>query len=314
MNSLQRRAAFAFCANLALCTAALAALCAGCFQNNFIPADAAHAEAIRVDTARVDSVKRWGRVKPFVGDFESGGLAVWSSHEAARADSIQVVVDPVRRGRHAAKFTVRPGDRTSNGNRAELVWDNREQPGSQSWYGWSFLVPSDYADVEPKPNLWQLMGQWHDQPDPGRGETWDDFPGHSPPISIVYSAKKGASRIELWYGTYAAGAIQKIVATAPIQKGRWNDLVFHIGWSPREDGFIEAWLNGKPFIAQGDKRHNKQHKVFGANMWNAYPHYLKIGLYRSSLITTTNSVYFDEVKIGNSYRDVAIAAHAAGSR
>ncbi len=248
-------------------------------------------------------------VAAFVDDFESGDLARWSVRESARPDSIQVVTDPVRRGRFAAKFTVRPGDFISNGNRAELSWDNRDAPGSVAWYGWSFLIPEDFADTEWRPRLWQCIGQWHDQPMLEKGETWANFPGHSPSIAVYYTSKQGVPTIELWYGTYEKREMQHIVAVAPIQKGRWLDLVFHIGWSPNADGFIEAWLNGEPFIAPREDNH----RAMGANMWNAYPHYLKVGLYRNKEIATTNSVYFDEIRIGNSYAGVAPALGTASA-
>lgn len=237
-------------------------------------------------------------VASFVGDFERGDLSGWQSREAARADSVQVVREPVRRGRWAAQFTVRPGERVSNGNRAEITYDNGDRAGSRVWYAWSFLVPRDFADTEWRPRLWQCLGQWHDQPDRERGETWDKFPGHSPSIAVYYTWKKGVPAIELWYG---AAKEQKIVAVAPIRKGEWNDLVFHIGWSPGADGFAEVFLNGQPFTP----RSGTHHKVFGPNMWNAASHYLKIGLYRNSEISTTNSVYFDEVRIGSSRQKVA---------
>lgn len=230
-----------------------------------------------------------------MGDFEQGDLSAWDGREAAREDSIEVVRAPVRRGRWAAKFTVRPGDKVSNGARAEIIRDNLDRAGSQVWCSWSFFIPSDYADAEWKPRGWQCLGQWHDQPDRERGETWDNFPGHSPSIALYYSFRKGVPAIEMWYG---ARQEQDIVATVPIAKGRWNDVLFHIFWSTRADGFAQAWLNGQP-LAPGE-----DHTVRGANMWNHAPHYLKIGLYRDPEVATINSVYFDEVRIGHSRQQV----------
>lgn len=247
-----------------------------------------------------------GASASFTGDFERGDLSDWN-RESARADSIQVVTDPKRAGHFSAKFTVRAGEVVSNGNRAELTHDNGDLPGSQRWYAWSCLIPRDFGDVEWKPKLWQCIGQWHDQPDTARGETWETLPAHSPSIAVYYTSKKGASAIEVWYGTYGKTEDQKIVAVAPIEKGQWLDLKFHIRWSQNRDGFLEAFLNGKPLISPA----TENHRVFGANMWNGAPHYLKIGLYRSGEITPTNSVYFDEVRIGESAKKVALPAREA---
>lgn len=249
------------------------------------------------DAAQGEQQKEWLPVKPFVGDFESGDFSGWGVREGGREDSLQVVADPVRCGRRAAKFTVREGDWASNGNRAEISYDNRDFPGSRGWYGWSFFIPADYPDTEWKPRLWQAIGQWHDQPNREKGETWDTFPGHSPSVALYYVSKNGTPGLELWYGPLKE---QAIIARTPVQKGRWNDIIFHIGWSTGADGFIEAWLNGQPLIAPDTDKHT----VYGANMWNDYPHFLKIGLYRNKQITTTNSIYFDEVRIGNTHQEV----------
>ena len=245
-------------------------------------------------------------VAAFVGDFESGDLAGWG-REAARDDSVQVVADPVRAGRYAAKFTLRAGETINNGNRAEIFHDNGDRAGSEVWTAWSFMIPRDFTDTEWQPKLWQCLGQWHDQPDTALGETWDDFPGRSPSIAVYYTSRNGVSAIEVWYGTYGKDEPQKVVASAPIAKGKWQDMMFHIRWSQGKDGFMEPFLNGQPLInPQG-----ADHQARGPNMWNAASHYLKIGLYRGSLFTTTNSVLFDEVRIVNPRALVAPPASEA---
>lgn len=256
-----------------------------------------------VPSARGDETAR--PTASFTGDFESGDLSQWEGREAARADSIQVVTAPTRSGRYAAKFTVRAGERVSNGNRAEIFRDNGDKAGREVWYAWSFLVPRDFLDVEWTPKLWQCIGQWHDQPDKTKGETWATFPGRSPSIAVYYTSKGGVPAIEVWYGTYGKGENQKIVATAPIRKGEWHDLMFHIRWSQQNDGFLAPFLDGKPLIA-GEKE-----RASGPNMWNGASHYLKIGLYRSDRITPTNSVYFDEVCIGPSRESVVVPSREA---
>ena len=246
---------------------------------------------------------RGAEFAPFVGDFESGDLSQWAGREAARDDSIQVVTDPTRAGNYAARFTVRAGERVSNGNRAEIFHDNGDGAGREVWVGWSFLIPNDFVDVEWKPKFWQCIGQWHDQPDKSRGESWADFPAHSPSIAVYYTSKNGAPAIEIWSGIYAKNETQKIVARAPIVKGQWQDMMFHIRWSQESDGFVEPFLNGAPLIAPDAN----EHRAYGANMWNGASHYLKIGLYRDSEITATNSVYFDEVRIGPNRASLASA-------
>ena len=79
-------------------------------------------------------------------------------------------------------------------------------------------------------------------------------------------------------------------------------MQFHIGWSQDETGFVEAFLDGQPLINPD----TENHRASGPNLWNAAAPYLKIGLYRNAQITTTNSVYFDEVRAGATRAQVEI--------
>lgn len=237
----------------------------------------------------------------FLGDFENGiladfGIGAWGK-ETARPDSAQIVTSPVRKGHYAVKFTLRPDDIAAKKNRAELTIKDKFienfPPSSEAWYSWSFLVPEDYTDAPS--DKFQIMGQWHHRPPPG--ETFEYFErvygrGGGPPISINYGKKGNQTGIALTYGATSPLVSGRTVAIHQIEKGQWIDLVFHIRWSTGNDGFIEAWFNGEPWT---------QGKVYGPNMYNEVPNFLKIGLYREFGIETTNSVYFDEVKIGESF-------------
>lgn len=41
--------------------------------------------------------------------------------------------------------------------------------GSEGWYAWSFLVPEGYPEDEDPTTRWQIVTQFHDQPDLAAG-------------------------------------------------------------------------------------------------------------------------------------------------
>jgi len=88
----------------------------------------------------------------------------------------------------------------------------------------------------------------------------------------------------------------RTLGTQPVRRGAWNDLVFHIKWSTGRDGFVEAWLNGRPWT---------QEKMYGPTLYSSASNYLRLGLYRAPGVPTTNYVYYDEIRIGDSYQAVA---------
>ena len=88
----------------------------------------------------------------------------------------------------------------------------------------------------------------------------------------------------------------------PIVKGQWYDVVFHMYWSDDNTGFVEAWINGTsvtPF-------NGTDNKFYRRNIFNRTGNYFKFGQYRGhEQPAHTNTVYFDEVRIGTSYAEVA---------
>lgn len=62
------------------------------------------------------------------------------------------------------------------------------------------------------------------------------------------------------------------------------------------DGFVEVWINDRPFTAG---------RMYGPTLYNPVSNYLRLGLYRRKGVPTINHVFYDEVRIGDSYRAVA---------
>jgi hypothetical protein len=234
----------------------------------------------------------------FSGDFETGGLDGWI-WDRPRGDSIQVVTHPVRKGRYAARVTLSPGDVAASKERAELkVGDQslervRGGPGGEMWYGWSVLIPADYAD--PPGDQFQILAQWHHRPAEAAKTGARYSVSGPPPLTLHFTFYQGRHLLSL-IGRPSPGAPRRTLGALPVRKGEWIDLVFHIRWSTGDDGFVEAWLNGRP-LTPG--------KVHGPTLYKPVSNYLRLGLYRGKGIPTTNHVFIDEVRIGSSYQAVA---------
>ena len=235
----------------------------------------------------------------FCGDFETGGLQGWA-WDIAREEAAVVVRSPVRRGRYAVRITLTPGDSAASKERAELKVRDKEierfhgRQGREMWYGWSLLIPAEHAD--PPGKQFQILGQWHHRPGKpapaGGGRSRVTGP---PPLTVHLTSHNRRDHLML-VGHSAPKPPPLTLGIQPIRRGAWNDLVFHIRWSTGRDGFVEAWVNGRPWT---------QGKMYGPTLYSSVSNYLRLGLYRSPGVLTTNHVYYDEVRIGGSYQAVA---------
>lgn len=234
----------------------------------------------------------------FCGDFETGGLDGWV-WDRPRGDSIEVVTQPVRKGRHAVRVTLAPGDVAASKERVELKIGDREiervrgTQGREVWYGWSVLIPADYAD--PPGDQFQILAQWHHRPAEGAKPEGRFHVTGPPPLTLHLDFYQGRHMLSL-IGRGTSDGPRRTLGARPIRKGSWIDLVFHIRWSTGVDGFVEAWLDGRPFTGG---------KIHGPTLYSPVSNYLRLGLYRGKGVPTINHVYLDEVRLGDSYQAVA---------
>lgn len=224
---------------------------------------------------------------PYTLGFEDG-RAEWTpnQNEAAAADRLTVVEEPVWEGRYALKATVRPGDLVENGARAEVVLStiqDRAYEGEELWYRWATYFPEDWV-FNP---YWHVFTQWHQGLDYGMG---------SPPVAFCID-KYGYLYLTHMSGYYdslqqwGAGTMWR----TPLVKGRWIEFLFHVKWSRSwTEGFIELWVDGVHVVPL----------TYTANMDSDGLVYLKQGLYRNRATTITQTVYHDGMKIGRTREEV----------
>ncbi|MDD9174995.1 heparin lyase I family protein [Aliivibrio sp. S2TY2] len=167
----------------------------------------------------------------------------------------------------------------NNGRRSELAIDYPFNVGDEVIYQFEVFIPPSYTpDSEGR---WSVITQWHDQPNPNLGESWQNFPGRSPLVALYDKYLDG----KLVFGI----SYNNDFVPIPLKIGSWNKLNFHFNWSNTHNGSLSLRIN--------------DHSNFyfqGPNMHNEYQHYLKIGLYRHPKITNKNHIYFRNLQINSS--------------
>lgn len=219
-------------------------------------------------------------------DFERGDFEGWSVRRLARSGSARIQSNIVRVGSKACRFEIVPGDYVSQGVRAELRdWYNAPLD-AVTWYGFSTYLPHSFR---PPKGTGIVLAQWHDQAELGD-------PSGKPPVAIRYI--DGA--------LHFTGAFAEIASPDPderylfhkvadVARGTWLDFVFRIHWSHRQDGHVEAFLNGAPlFNFEGPLGYRNQIKG----------PYFKLGVYASGQIDGPVVVYHDNYSRGASFEDV----------
>ncbi len=231
-------------------------------------------------------------------DFETQNIfPPWEKQ--CNPESFSIVSKTPRKGTYCAKFSIDSSEYWTSPSsgiksaRSEIQIFKVAPAQKEIYYGWSMKIPEDYIESSD----WQVMGQFHDQPDYENGETWENYPANSPPVSLTYKNGKIGVTVNIPYGNGS-----EVISERSITKGQWTDIILHIYWSANSNGYIEAWINDVPMTDNSGTitRYNFR------NLYNNSGNYLKIGLYRSNEIKTKNVVYFDEIKSGLTYNDVKI--------
>ena len=149
------------------------------------------------------------------------------------------------------------------------------------------MVADDFLSDAPD-NRWWLIGQWHDQPNQAKGESWDDFDSLSPPVSLSIGEIDSQLVVGLNYGRTTDGNVQQHVGPTPIAKGSWHTIETRIHWTQGSSGQASVSIDGAeaPVLIAN-----------GPNMNNDYQHFLKVGMYRHPDIDTENWIYIDDLEI-----------------
>ena len=197
-------------------------------------------------------------------------------------------IENIRQGSDAQgsrlEFRTYFGQPLKNGGvRAEVSVDYPYKEGDTVRYSWRMMLPTDFPSDAPN-NRWWLVAQWHDQPDRTHGETWNGYPGHSPPVGLGYGRISGQDQLSLLYGAPNPGPAGLI----PISRGVWHNIDVEITWSRGANGHVKVFVDGATTPVR---------EASGANMYNAFQHYMKLGMYRHPDIRGDAWIYISGVRI-----------------
>lgn len=201
----------------------------------------------------------------FRDDFRGGDLAKWGLSEDNRYNlqahtpgRIDIVDAPgLAPGTKAVRFNV---PRAPNSFRAEI--STRQEDGFQErWYSQRLLVPKEWVpEFKAKGN--DIVMQWHGIP--------GNWKATYPNLEISIGRDKWFVRRSFGSAREPQRANKEL--DEKVIPGQWTSWVTHAKWSPREDGHIRTWKDGKlVFEAKGPN-------VYG-DIGVEYTPYFKTGIY-----------------------------------
>ena len=164
------------------------------------------------------------------------------------------------------------GDDGRSVERAELDSGHFPFLGRDVWYGFSFLLPTDFPIVDDR----LVITSWKQS----------DVEG-SPLIGQRFRSGRHSLKIRP-PGVSGSGTTYRL---PPFQMGRWTDMVYHIRYSSAGDGQIEVWMNGNRIVS---------YRGATASVHGADRFYHKIGLYRDRW-KEPMTMYVDNFILGDRY-------------
>jgi len=224
----------------------------------------------------------------FTGDFESGEMTAYGDSHEYTVEKTEIVTEPVRAGEHALKVTLDRVEHADMTNYRTDFWirgmSEALEQHEDCWYAVSTFVPEDWQP-DTQAELWV---QWV------LGKAVSEVGGPQLAIYVYgdgYRVRKrwgpGRDQYEnIWLGDVLA------------DRGCWVDWVFHVRWSPGDDGRIEVWRNGEQIATDSGRN------CVGAD----YAPYFKFGIYKwpwkssaeeTPSVATRREVYFDEIRIAD---------------
>ena len=188
------------------------------------------------------------------------------------------------------------------GYRCELTIHNGNPNLEEEWYEWRFMIPENYK-IDPQNKGKEVsIVQYHYVEPKGEKRVLK-----GPTINFTYLEQYGKNMLLLRYGIKGQerskykGFDWKVIAlNDEIQKGKWYTIRVNIKWSITNQGYIAAWLNGKPYTPFN----GVNNKVFGSNLYNDIENTFKFGYYRYWDNSQSTAIYFDYIIKTRTFKDL----------
>ncbi len=226
-------------------------------------------------------------------DHETGSVSSCWSGQAVAADRITVVDEPglppgqnqvLQVQVHAGDVAI-PADEGTGKSRAEIRMTqdcgDRYPAEVPIYYSWRLKLDESMHDDGS--GAFRIVGQFHHR---STG---------APSVSFQLGIEEGQAVVRVAHRSVIT-APADIVGSAPIVPGEWIDVAVRAVWSPDPTvGELEVIIDGAD--ALGGVLH-------AANTYDLDPKVLKLGLYRGPGVTTDDTVFYDDIRIGNSWEQV----------
>ncbi len=228
-----------------------------------------------------------GQNLTLVDDFDSGILSpIWTTKKLPE-NALRHINSLTRTGRGAIEISLLAGVQTEIGGdgqfteRAELreAPDVRLKMGMESWYAFSFLLPSDFPIVKTR----LVIARW-------KQSFKDPSKDRSPMVSLRYI--DGKLRVDVARDR----GKRKVFIEKMDLLNRWVDMVFRIIPEPNEEGLLQAWKDDRQMV---DYRGPLGFKDDEDEI------YFKLGLYRDHMKEPMRIIY-DRFRRGSSFKEVSI--------
>ncbi|MEK0438994.1 MAG: hypothetical protein RLZZ233_1965 [Verrucomicrobiota bacterium] len=246
----------------------------------------------------------------FADDFMTGVFSPkWRFSENANyavtmpnPELIRIVDAPDLPGKKAVRFSVVRGPGVF---RSEISLPH-EKGWNERWYGERVLIPGEWVRDPAKPV--DIVMQWHAIP--------GDFRATYPNVEISVGDDRWILR-QSFGDPKTKPTRREIKFEDRVQPGVWTAWVIHAKWSPREDGVLQVWKDGK-LVA--DLKGPNTYGTIGLE----YTPYMKTGIYHPEWnvdkpggrerfeaerpVAPHKIVYVTDLKVGDArakYEDVA---------
>jgi len=207
---------------------------------------------------------------------------------------VKYVDDPAGQRGVVQRIEVRPGDKSGDGERAEVINPSvlgGFQDGETLVMSWGLMIDSTFASP---PGSWNGFVQIH-----------ADGGGNQAALHLGLASDQADLRLGLVGGGdwipegQPQGSVQQSFDLGPLPKDRWHDFVMAVRFGCTGSGYVQLWVDGQLLA---DARDQKIGYCGDPGM------YWKQGFYRSAYDKTTRLWFSDTYRwasvpdAGNYYR------------
>ncbi|MFZ4714586.1 MAG: heparin lyase I family protein [Bacteriovoracaceae bacterium] len=219
-------------------------------------------------------------------------LSDWQKESPEKNYSIQPDLTVTRKSVPSLRFEIRhtEGYETPNSFtfRSQISTNVFPEKYSEKFYACSILLPRQF----PQENNRLVLMEWWPKTKKKLGEV-----GRNPSLSLSYvngllHAIIRHSDVLVIHKPEAVPSVT-LFKTSHFPLGVWNDFLFQVKWSPKKDGQVTMWWNGKEV---GNYNGPVGYDDLEAPLF-------KFGLYRDDS-ELTYVAFFSECRMGNNLRDV----------